>query len=121
MRELEPTPEALEEIRAHLECAHGWTDFDPRRDVAFPDSTPAAARVAYLPATHFARARFICSDCHGGIYIQGQAAAGRPARNAAMLLPHPTLGIVLHQEVEDPHALALLVREWSGRRLGHAS
>lgn len=120
MRLQAPPLEALTEIRSHLEDVHGWTDFNPGRDVAFPDSTPDGACVAYLPATPFARARFICSCCNGGIYIQGQSSPRHPARSAEILHPHPQLGVVLRHGARDSSALALLVREWSGHRLGQA-
>ena len=87
MRQQAPTRAALEEIRAHLEDVHGWTEFDPGRDIAFPESTPDGACVAYLPATRFARARFICSCCNGGIFIEGQPSAFGFAQDR---LAHPT-------------------------------
>jgi len=121
MRQQAPTRAALEEIRAHLEDVHGWMEFDPSRDVAFPESTPDEACVAYLPATRFARARFICSCCNGGIFIEGQSSPRRPARSAEILQPHPKLGVVMRQSAGDSSAIALLVREWSGHRLGEAS
>jgi hypothetical protein len=118
MREQEPTIEALEEIRAHLAGAHGRTDFDLRRDVAFPESTPEEARVAYLPETRFARARFICSECDGGIFIQGQSTGGRPERRATILHVYPQLGMIWRDGVRDATGLALLVKEWNRGRLG---
>lgn len=120
MRLTAPPPEALTEIRDHLEDVHGWTDFSPDRDVAFPDRTPDAACIAYLPATTFARARFICTCCNGGIYIVGQRSRRKPARSAEILHPHPTRGVVLRHGARDASELALLVREWSGHRLGQA-
>ena len=120
MQQLAPTRAALEEIRAHLEDVHGWMEFDPSRDIAFPESTPDGACVAYLPATRFARARFICSCCNGGIFIEGQSSPQRPARSAEILQPHPKLGVVMRQTAGDSSALAMLVREWSGHRLGQA-
>lgn len=120
MREQEPTIAAIEEIRAHLASAHGWTNFDLRRDVAFPDNTPAEARVAYLPETPFARARFICSDCNGGIFIHGQSNHGRPERRATILDAHPQLGIVWRHGVRDATALGVLITEWNRGRLGQA-
>ena len=120
MRQQAPTRAALEEIRAHLEDVHGWTQFDPDSDIAFPESTPDGACVAYLPATRFARARFICSCCNGGIFIEGQSSPQHPARSAEILHPHPKLGVVMRHGAQDSSALALLVREWSGHRLGQA-
>jgi hypothetical protein len=120
MRLAGPPPEALEEIQAHLADAHGWTEFAPARDVASPASTPADACVAYLPATGFARARFICACCNGGIYVIGQPSRDNPARCAETLHPHPTRGVVRRHGARDSSALALLVREWSGYRLGQA-
>jgi hypothetical protein len=120
MRTLAPPTEAISEIRAHLEDVHGWTNFDPARDIAFPDSTPDGACVAYLPPTTVARGRFICACCNGGIYIEGEARPGSPARSAEILHPHPRLGVVQRHGARDASALALLVREWSGHGLGRA-
>jgi hypothetical protein len=120
MRTLAPPTKAIAEIRAHLEDVHGWTEFDPERDVAFPDNTPDGACVAYLPATTVARGRFICSCCNGGIYIEGQSRQDHPAGTAEILHPHPLLGVVQRHGAHDASALALLVREWSGHRLGQA-
>ena len=120
MRLTAPPPEAIAEIREHLEDIHGWTDFSADRDVAFPDSTPDDACVAYLPATEVAQARFICAWCNGGIYIVGAHEHRRPARCAEILHPHPTRGVVLRHGAHDAAELALLVREWSGYRLGQA-
>jgi hypothetical protein len=120
MRKQEPPTEALEEIRAHLTRVHGLDVFDADRDVAFPNRTPAGARVAFLPATRFARARFICSECNGGIFILGQSGPERPERTAAILRPDPKHGVTVLDEVRTANMLALLVREWSGHRLGEA-
>ena len=120
MRLTAPPPEALKEIREHLADTHGWTEFTPDQDVASPDSTPDGACVAYLPATGFARARFICACCNGGIYIIGHPRHNHPVRRAETLHPHPTRGIVLRHGARDSSALAQLVREWAGHRLGQA-
>jgi hypothetical protein len=120
MRPQAPTRAALEQIRTHLEDVHGWTRFNPARDVAFPESTPEGASVAYLPATRVAKARFICSCCNGGIFIEGQSSPQHAERSAEILHPHPKLGVVLRHGAQDASALALLVREWSGHRLGQA-
>jgi hypothetical protein len=120
MREQEPSGDALEEIRAHLEHTHGLTDFDLQRDVAYPDNTPEYARVAYLPETRFARARFICSECNGGIFIHGQPSHSRPARSATLLHAHPQRGIIVQHGVHDASSLALLVNEWNRGNLGQA-
>ncbi len=120
MRLTAPPATALKEIEGHLADVHGWTEFEPERDVASPDSTPEEACVAYLPATGFARARFICACCNGGIYIIGQPRHDHPVRRAETLHPHPTRGVVLRHGARDSSALAQLVREWSGHRLGQA-
>ena len=120
MRLTAPPPDALTQIREHLEDVHGWTEFAADRDVASPASTPDDACVAYLPATGFARARFICACCNGGIYIIGQPNHDHPVRRAETLHPHPTRGVVLRHGAPDSSALALLVREGSGHRLGRA-
>jgi len=120
MHEREPTPEAIQAIRDHLATAHGRSDFELRRDVAWVSNSPAGALVVYLPESGFVGARFVCKDavCAGLIFLAGAPTYGHPERNASMLLAHPELSTTLLHGVTDPAERAMLLEDWDRGRLG---
>ena len=96
MYEREPTPAAIQEIRAHLESEHDWTDFDLLRDVAFGENAPATAMIAYIAQSRTSSARFRCSGCPAQIFLAGEPAYGDPMRNSLLQWAHPEQEMLLH-------------------------
>jgi hypothetical protein len=114
MHERESTPQAIDAIRDHLARAHGRTDFDLLRDVAYLGNSPAGARVVYLPESGFLGARFACKHtaCAELIFPAGAPTYGHPERNASMLLAHPELSTTLLHGITDPAERAIIIEDW---------
>jgi len=120
MHEREPTPQAVDAIRAHLLRAHNRGEFDLRRDAAYVGNNPADALVVYLPEDGLAAARFTCKHaaCAGRIYLAGEPTYGHPERNTWLQLAHPGLSTTLLHGITDPAGRAMLIEDWDGGRLG---
>jgi hypothetical protein len=120
MYETEPTPEAIQAIRDHLESEHGRTDFDLYRDVAFRDNDPEGAQITYIAEARGSAPRFVCADseCAGRTFLAGEPTYGHPARNSWLVRAHPELHTTLLHGVGDPADQAMLIEDWDRGRLG---
>jgi hypothetical protein len=87
--ETEPTEVAINEIRAHLNDAHGRLDLDVERDIVWPGHDPAGARVVFLPESPSRHATFRCADCPARIFPAGLPSDRHPGRNAFLRAASP--------------------------------
>jgi len=81
MYEREPTPEAVEEIRAHLASTHDQTDFDLLRDVACPGRRCGCSYQILVPGYLPGRTRMLT--------IQGTITEARAAKRSHQAAGRP--------------------------------
>lgn len=111
-----PDGEVREAIARHLVEAHGLTDFELLRDVAFGAHVPNDPRVAYFAPVHGKRAGFSCARC-GHRQFFGEPDYEDPQHQMKLKITHP-------QEISTPtrgvpfEDHPRVIADWDSGRMG---